>query len=99
MQLPTGASGRDCIETCQIHILEGLGRRWIGSALIGDNLDRAGFEDRIALLRGEGDPLSDQRVVPGPAGDLEGRADIADDECGAGSVSASYREPAHRCMR
>jgi len=48
--------------------------------LIDDGLDGIGCEDRSSLSGGQGEALCDQRVLPGTAGILKGRAEIADRE-------------------
>ena len=50
----------------------------------------------VALIGGEGEALAIERVLPGTAGNLKRRAQVADREGRAQAVGAGDREPAHR---
>ena len=66
----------------------------IRSALIDNFLHRGGCEDGVALIRAEGEAGGDDGVLPGSAGNLKRRAQVADREGRAQAVGAGDRSPA-----
>src|SRR5262245_4975369 len=68
----------------------------IRSSLVDDFLYGVGGEDGVALICGEYEALGRDGVLPGSAGNLKRRAQVADREGRAQGVGAGDREPSYR---